>query len=228
MDIHNQVKEKVEQISESYYDLGELFYNIFETSAYEGLGYVGPGAFEKYCSLEIGYNYQSAIQRIRVFKTYKELGLTKEELAEISFSNALALVSIINHDNRDYWMNKAKTLTHKELRAEIKNLIGNLAKAEETEMDMNVEDKTKVKFNFKYVDTDADFIQKALSEADIQYECGGNYNLALKHILQDYSTVFHNKNISLDSAIAILNDRYKIKMTPQQALATRTTEAVNA
>lgn len=228
MSIHTEVRDRIEDVSRAYYDLGELFYTIFETSAYEELGYVGPGAFGKYCTEELGYNQDSAVERIRVFRTFSEIGVTKEELESVQFSKALKLVPIINQENKDFWLDKAKGLTVKELRAEIKNLVGNLVKAEQTDMDMNVEDKTKVAFRFKYLDTDADFIQKALAAADLQYDCGGNLNLALKHILQDYSTVFHDKSITLENALAIINDRYNVNLTPQQAIATKRGVTVNA
>lgn len=228
MSIHTEVRDRIEDVSKAYYDLGELFYTIFDKSSYEELGYVGPGAFAKYCTEELGYNHDSALERVRIYKTFYELGIEKEELSDISFSKALKLVPIINHENKNYWLELAKKLTVKELRAEIKNLIGNIAKADQTDMDMSIEDRTKAIFKFKYVDTDADFIQKSLSEADQHYDCGGNLNLALKHVLQDYATVFHNKNITLESAIAIINDRYKVNLTPQQAIASRGGVTVHA
>lgn len=221
MSIHTLVRDRIEDVSKAYYDLGELFYKIFDSSAYEELGYVGQGAFAKYCTEELGYNHDSALERVRIYKTFYELGITKEELEDISFSKALKLVPIINHDNKQYWLDLAKKLTVKELRAEIKNLVGNIAKAEQTDMDMSVQDRTLTIIKFKFADSDADFVQKALSEADQHYDCGGNLNLAFKHLLQDYATVFHNKNITLENALAIINDRHGVNVTLNQALATK-------
>lgn len=221
MSIHTLVRDRIEDVSKAYYDLGELFYKIFDTSAYEDLGYVGQGAFGKYCTEELGYNHDSALERVRIYKTFYELGITKEELADISFSKALKLVPIINQDNKQYWLELARKLTVKELRAEIKNLVGNIAKAEQTDMDMSVTDSIFTTLKFKFADSDADFAQKTLAEADQHYDCGGNLNLALKHLFQDYSTIFHNKNITLENALAIINDRYSVNVTLQQAIASK-------
>lgn len=228
MDIHSKIKTKIDNISEMYYDLGELFYTVYESSAYEELGYVGPSGFETYCTKELGYSFQSARQRMVIFKTYEELGITREELAEITFSNALALVSYINVDNKEYWLEQAKKLTHKELRAEIDRLFGNITKQKQEDMDIGVQDKSYNKFTFKYDSDRADFMQLTLSKADEQYECGGNHNEALYRMAQDYATVFHNKTLTLDTILSILNEKFNTSVTPQQVLATKRGATINA
>lgn len=228
MSIHDEVKSKIEEVSEIYYDLGKLFYEVFDTSAYEDIGYVGHGAFARYCSDELGYSPDSAQERMRIYKTFSELGITRDELKEISFSNALKLVPIINRENKDKWLELARTMTVKELKEYIKGMIGTLATANATDMGLSVDDRTFHKFTIKTDLARADFIQSALDFADKQYDCGGNLNEAFYRILQDYSTIFHNKAITMESALAIFNDRYNSSLTPQQVIASRKGVTVNA
>lgn len=222
VELHDKVLQKIETIAECYYDLGELLTRIVDEETYEELGYVGSGAFERYCEEELGRSYQIVRSYIRIYTNLTAVDITKEDLKGISFRAAEQVSRIITPETKEEWLQLARDLSVRQLTAKVNATIA-AAKGAEADLNMSsgIEDKTKVKYNFKFVDEDADFIQQALSLADIKNDCGGNFNTAFKCMAQDYTMVVGDNNVSLEMALALLNDRYDCNITLQQALATK-------
>lgn len=222
IELHNQAVEKIEQIAETYYDLGNILTKIVDEATYEELGYVGSGAFEKYCEEELGRSYQVVRSYIRIYTNLTAVNINKEDLKGISFRAAEQISRIVTEETKEDWLEQARSLSVRQLTAKISSII-NAAKKSEDNINIieGIEDKTYHKLGFKYVDDDAVFIQQALHLADINNNCDGNHNMSLKCALQDYVTLVGDRHISLESMLMLINDRYGTKLTIQQALASK-------
>lgn len=116
-DLRERLKRRKDLVDSQYMKLGFDLFLVYNTEVYRKWGYETYG---DYVWGELGIAVDTANVYRRLWKKLQDLGLNEEKLAGIGYSRAQLVSSVLKKDNLDEWLGKARTLSWKDLKSEVK------------------------------------------------------------------------------------------------------------
>lgn len=150
-DLRVLAKDLFKQIETTYWELGKALYEVYDgvpggyrellkgegsraarRALFEKWGF---SSFEEYCEKEIGILKRSA-QNLRYAYYWFDIHLSlptelKEQIKSLGRSKVYLLAGFVDNDNVMSWIDKARKITHDELKKEIKLAKGSKAKSDQ-------------------------------------------------------------------------------------------------
>lgn len=116
-DIHQRIVARKKVADHQYLKMGYDLFTVHEDESYKKLKYE---TFADYVWGELGIPISKADSYRRLWRHYtKELGVSQDQLEGVGVSRAVAIRAVVKQSNKEEWINKAKTLSWKELKSEI-------------------------------------------------------------------------------------------------------------
>ena len=112
-DLRDTVKNVASAIDLAYLALGGLLVRVNDDRNYLEYGY---NSFPKYCYNELGFGERKASYLISVYKTFVvDLAVKDTQLIGIGWTNASAIAPVVDESNVDFWLEKARELSYRDL-----------------------------------------------------------------------------------------------------------------
>lgn len=140
--VFTRAKALKRTIDTAYIGLGRELYQIFHRRLFIGEGF---DTFDDWVERGLGISRSRADRVRRIWtKFVKELNLHADQLQGIGYSNALTLLGIINNENAQDWLAKAKTMSWRDLALAVAAARGPTPEAIEALQNAGVEVTRKV------------------------------------------------------------------------------------
>lgn len=107
------IKDRISAIERNYLALGRDLFLVHDQSLYTEWGYP---TFASYLEQEVGIQRRKGERLRQIWKTFvKAFGIDKERFLKIRYSNLLQILSIVNRENVEEWIDLAEVLHYKQL-----------------------------------------------------------------------------------------------------------------
>lgn len=122
--LREKAKRLAKDLQNKYTNLAEILYVIHSNEYWKNWGFI---SFEQYALDELGIFRRKAYYLRNIFeKVCKQLKIPKEKIEQESWSKMQKVASlfdlgVVNNENKEEWLEKAKELTVAELDAIVKN-----------------------------------------------------------------------------------------------------------
>jgi len=154
---HAALHQIVEDTEFSFFKMGGVLSKIQEN------GWFGEhGSLKEYIEAEFNIKYRTAMYAIQIYNDLVEAGVPWDKVKAVGWTKIKEVSPVLTSDNVDHWVEKAKTLTTKELIEEVKQFKG------EGESNSGGDDAAPAKtttMTFKAHEDQAETIKSALDKA---------------------------------------------------------------
>lgn len=176
-EVREQILEINEQKEKGYVNLALLLYEAYTGKYAIEWGYKD---FKSYTEAELATKYRKAMNFVEIGEKVISLKLPKSRIEKIGWSKLRILVSVLNKDNVQEWLDQAEGISYREL--------DEIVRKERVDKG-DLEDKPKVtKLILKMSEAEAGIIESALEEAKKLVNSDNN-TLALEMICSDWLEV---------------------------------------
>jgi len=146
-EIRQRVKDLMKTLTSSFFELGQLLYEIRFANMFLDWGY---SSFEEYTEMEIGYKRRAAEHHIEIWEElHQKRGIPEERIAHIGWSKVRTIMPVVKESNNkrtlEKWLKRAETHSRRELATLIKR---------ERDGEEDQEEPPKRKFERKHHDTE--------------------------------------------------------------------------
>lgn len=170
-------KELMENIDQNYFELGGLLAAIQENQWYEEGGHENLRVFVE---TELGTPYRKAMYLINIYNHIVDSGIPYEKIKGIGWTKLKEIAGIMDADNVDDLVSKAKNMNTLQLIEEVK------AMGVEGKEEMGTGESNPIKSKVFKLHTDQrEVIEEALEDAKLK--CNTEHDaVALEHICMEY------------------------------------------
>lgn len=209
----------VNKVNETFFTLGGVLAYIHAEGIYKTLGdkYAGNKGFALYVEEHLDIKYGKAMDLIKIYSRFTELGLDEKRITEIGWSKARVMASYANADNFDEILDLAANNTRDELLLICKKDYVNVSTGEKDEL---TERMASTKFNFHIFGDQAEVVQQALDVALGKMDEGidKNLNMAFFYIVSEWVSTFAEGEVEtdLEDEIAMLEMKYGVRLALEQ------------
>lgn len=117
-------RKKVLTVAKEYlsraWELAGMLYEVKETEIYKAWGF---DSFNNYIEDEVGLGRRAVNQYIANFRTFRvQLGVDQTNLKDLEVTKARTIRSVVNSENVEEWIEKAKSSSRRELITEVKRM----------------------------------------------------------------------------------------------------------
>ena len=172
--VREQIKEALGQIESGYIDLSKLLSEAYHKEFYVKWGF---DTFEDYCAEELDVKYRKAMYFVDIWDKVKQLKLNPRTVASLGWTKMKEIATVINEKNAKEWLEKAKSMTSRELTEAVK-IVRNKQAADGTVPVVTT-------MTFRMSEAEANIISEAIEEAKKLTE-NENPVVALEMICQDW------------------------------------------
>lgn len=152
----SRARTLLRSIGESTYDFDVCLAKLYEREEWKPKY----ETFEESCQPELGLGYRNALNHLQAGQTILKFGITKEQCAQLSWTNFVEISSLFKPDMKkteiDSLMKKAGKMTHDEVQKFKKDVKHTMAGGTP---------QTRVKMTFVFLDEQAQVVQEALNMA---------------------------------------------------------------
>lgn len=153
LDLRSHVIDIKKRIDKLFLELAKNLSEIYHKEYYLDWGYK---TFETYVVGELDFSYRKAVYYVNIWDRVKNTELDLGRIEEVGWTKMAEIARIINDDNAEIWLEKAETLSQRDLNCQIKKVI-------DTSVQDNRPKITYMKFRLDSVD--ASVINEAISES---------------------------------------------------------------
>lgn len=101
--LHEAASELLRTAEESYYDLGGVLSEIQEKSLQTELGYADSlEGFSEYVSRHLGFEDRKARYHVKIYRTFREVGVPREQLRNVGWTKAREICRISADELQEY------------------------------------------------------------------------------------------------------------------------------
>lgn len=112
-----KIKGLLDVVDTNYLDIGRLLWRVNEKNLYQLGGY---DDFESYVEEELGFKKRKAKYLVSIWKRLRaELGVKKSMIEKVGWTKAKVILPVVNEENVEQWLDKAKNLPVSKLAAEV-------------------------------------------------------------------------------------------------------------
>jgi hypothetical protein len=168
------------QHEEIYFKLGGVLYQIKDQGMHVTAGYEDSvDGFDAYVEDHVGgVGKRKSYYLVKTYRHFRRAGITSKDMAAFGWTKARELTKIKPEDLNDEWLEKARTMTREELKAEISS----------TYVGASTEGRETIKkTTYKYVllgDANT-LVEQAMDHAKKQVD-DGDANKAFEHVCTEY------------------------------------------
>lgn len=121
-EIHQDLIKLGNAVGQAFILIGERLKQIKENNLFKQLGEGGYETFDSYlASPELQISRRQAYYLLGIYNTYiKKLGFSIEEMKGAKWSALKETLSVVNEQNKDYWLTQSKVNTVSGIKIEIK------------------------------------------------------------------------------------------------------------
>lgn len=116
-DIRERILKRKNILDQQYLRLGYDLFLVYKDESYKKWDYE---SYADYVTNEVGISIQTADDYRRLWKFYNEMCVDQDKLSGIGYTRARTIRSVLKRSNVDQWLEKARTLSFDNLRAEVK------------------------------------------------------------------------------------------------------------
>lgn len=112
-----KIKSLLDVVDTNYLDIGRLLWRVNEKNLYQLGNYE---SFDEYVENELGFKRRKAKYLVSIWKRLRaELGVKKEKIEKVGWTKAKVILPVVNEENVERWLDKAKVMSVPELAAEV-------------------------------------------------------------------------------------------------------------
>lgn len=176
-ELRKKAKELAETVEVNYLQLGGVLANITSQQLFSQYGHE---SFKDYVSVELEYEHSKARYLIQAYNKIVELGLSWASLSAVGWTKLRVLIPILDKENADEWLQKAASMSRKDLQDEVKEARGSVGSGASSSSSSDL--KT---VSFKLSADQAETVEEA-----IEHQKGllptEHKGVALEHICQQW------------------------------------------
>lgn len=121
-EVRKKVKVLVQNVDESYMDLGRLLFRVHAGHYWSDWGFEDFGA---YVAEELGFEERKAKYLLAIWKRFRvDLGVPASKLKRIGWSKAKELLPVVDEKNYEEWLDKARTMKVRDLQKAVQKKRG--------------------------------------------------------------------------------------------------------
>lgn len=138
-ELRNAILESVHSIDRNFLSLARNLHDVFKIRKYMDWGFA---TYEDYVNTELQFSYRKAKHLTNVWEKVEELDLDHAKVEEIGWSKAAEIIKVMDKDNADEWLEKARESSFHALEDEVKDVKGRKSRAEgkPTKMVLNIDE----------------------------------------------------------------------------------------
>jgi hypothetical protein len=156
--VRKRIVELKKLVEDSYFEIGELLYEVFYAGYWKGWEYE---SFKQYVMDELGFHERKAQYLINIYKNLVvKAQVEPEKLEGVGWSKAKEIATVVDKDNADEWVERAKESTVTELVSDVRE-----AKAERGESNTGGTVERSHRLSFTLFDSQNDNVEAALKLA---------------------------------------------------------------
>ncbi len=120
--LRRRIIELVEKVNESYWELSELLYIVYNKGYFKRWGY---NSFKDYVEKELDIGERKAYYLVNIWYWFVVKGNVSdvEKAKKLGWSKAKELVGVVTPENQKEWLRKALKLSHDMLIKEVKEYV---------------------------------------------------------------------------------------------------------
>ena len=119
MDLREKIKTLISKSCENYLEVSQLLYEVKSEKLFRDWGFK---TFKQYYSSDLNLADRRAAYFLKIYeKLVIKNEIDSKDLLEIGWSKAAALLPVINNENKEEWLEKARSLPIQELLTEVRS-----------------------------------------------------------------------------------------------------------
>lgn len=138
--LHEKAKDARKRIDGAMFEMAEVLHEIYDDALYVKLGYK---TWKEYVEQELDFAIRKAQYLVQMWGYYGvKLGghpEVREKIQEVGWSKAKELIDVVNENNVDEWVSKAKSMSSVQLIELARNTMKALEEGEGTETSKKVD-----------------------------------------------------------------------------------------
>ncbi len=115
-EVRAEIQRLKGEVDARYRRLGVLLKEVREKELYLEYGFA---SFEEWVRVELGFQERKARYLVSLVEGFERAGVTEEEAATIEQSKAAAIAPVLTTENKEEWLEKARTLDTRTLKREV-------------------------------------------------------------------------------------------------------------
>ena len=196
----NAASALVDRVEDTYWTLAGVLYEIDRTGAYRDAGCQD---FKDYAERVLGVGYQKARHLVQIYRTFRELNIDHERLAQIGWTKVRDIGQLVaQNDGLKDRMDEIMAFAEEHSRTDTSEHIKN------TYIAASADRVREIKFVVRATGSAADVIDRAVERAKLLMEGPDNNSLAIEWICGEWSNLTEGIELSLEEYVAILFDRF--------------------
>ena len=161
--VRNRVKELSHELTNCYYRMAKLLYEVYYGNYFENWGYA---KFEEWTEKELGFKKRKAQYFVAIWDQFGlKLGVDHSRMAKLDWSKVKEIQPVVTKDNVNEWLERAETQTYSEIKKAVKEARSEDEALEDADSDDKESKEKFVNMKFTLAEAQAENVRAALNRA---------------------------------------------------------------